>query len=161
LVKIFIVYGGSRGEKIGKSIDDYFKINRLGSFFASPKAHNVPHGEDFQPHIDRALQNSDVAVIVSTTGIRSSAAALKETDLILDVVKIPIIIYLEKGTIVPDRLKGKWRLDFAKDTGSHLKNLRQLELEVWRLLDRKRTAQPLSQAEGQVPPPEYYGAMVT
>ena len=149
MVRIFIVYGKTKGEKIGKIIDDYFKVNGLNSFLASPKAHNIPRGVDFQPIIDQELGRTDIAIIIVTSGIRSSKEALNEIDQI-NRSKIPHIPYVEGNTSLPQSLQNKWKLSFKKNEGGFKKNLVQLELEMWRALDRTIASQ-LSQSEESTP----------
>ena len=146
LIKVFIVYGGRKGEELGKKIDDHLKIRKYDSFLASPKAHNIPRGENFQPHIDRELENTDIAVIVVRSGIRSSTPAKTEIEQIKN-LNIPHIPYVEDQTKPPDSIKDEWQLSFPKNKGHYKSNLMNLEIEIWKRLYRKLVSEPKESEE--------------
>jgi len=160
LVRVFIVYGGNEGERIGRQIETYLKSNNIGAFLASPKSPEILPSEDFQTRIDCELKNANLAIIVITDGIHSSDPALKEIDRILDELRYPYIPFVKNGVTLPTRLEGQWHVPFENNSLTR-KKLIQLELKMWRYYDRWKELQTIQKPENEVIiPKKIYGLEV-
>lgn len=136
MVKIFIVYGKPEGQRYANIINQYFKKNGLGSFLASPHSPDIRSGEEFQKIIDRELETADIAVVTVTRGLKKSVAAMDEIAKIKQLT-IPIIPYVKNNTRRPDDLLDYQIVKFTKNVVATKRKLNELELEIWRRLDRE------------------------
>jgi len=160
MVRVFIVYGGKEGEKIGRQIETYLKSNNIGAFLASPTSPEINPSEDAEKRIDSELKNADLAIIVVTNGIHSSDLALREIDRILDELKYPYIPFVKKGVKAPQRLAGQWHVSFEYGLFRRLK-LGELELKMWRYYNLWQERQIQQKPETEViAPKKIYGLEV-
>lgn len=137
MVKIFIVYGKKEGQKYANIINQYFKKNGLGSFVASYDSPDVRGGEEFQKIIDRELERADIAVVTVTRGLKKSVPAMDEITRIKKLT-IPIIPYVRNNTTRPDELLDCQIVRFTKNVVATKRKLNELELAIWRRLDREK-----------------------
>ena len=157
MVRIFIVYGGEEGEKLGRQIESYFKSNNIGAFLASPLSPEIAPTDDFESRIDFELKNANLAIIVVTNGINSSQLALDEINRILDELGYPYIPFVKDGATMPERLNGKWHVSFKNDSLSN-NELEFLELKMWRYYDQWKDKQTQEKMEGEeIPTTKIYG----
>ena len=141
MVKIFIVYGGREGEGYGRTINEYFKKNNLGSFLASRQSPDMHAGADVPSRIDDNLLNSEIAIIVITSELEGSVAAMSEIYQIQHQLMIPYVPYRRRDSNIPTALQDKQFVEF--DPAELDENeLKKLELEMWRSFDIARTSIP-------------------
>ena len=157
MVKIFILYGNSEGEKYAKYIDKHFKQNGLDSFLASYGSPDVRVGGEFQKKIDIELENADIVIIVVTAGLRRSVAAMDEINRILGMtVSPPIIPYVKGNTQLPIEIIGRQVLSFKKSNVNTTAKKNELELTMWRTLDSHRREMSITPEQYQ-PQIQSYG----
>jgi len=141
MVKIFIVYGGPEGEGYGRTINEYFKTNNVGSFLASRQSPDMHAGADVPSRIDDNLLNSEIAIIIITPELESSIAAMSEIYQIQHQLMIPYVPYRRKDSNIPTLLQEKQFVEF--DPAELNENeLKKLELAMWRAFDIARTPIP-------------------
>lgn len=143
MVKIFIVYGGSEGEGYGTKLNDYFKRNGIASFLASRNSPDMKLGCKYQPQIDDNLLNADIAIVIITTEMSNSPAAMDEIKQIREVLHIPFIPYERKNCHIPTELSDLQTITFDPAEWNDLQ-LKELELKMWRTLDLSRTSPRLT-----------------
>lgn len=160
MVRVFIVYGGDEGEKIGRQIEVYLKGNNIGAFLASPKSPEISPSEKFFERIDYELKNANLAIIVVTNGIHTSDPAKCEIERIQNELHYPYIPFVKKGVELPEQLKDRWNMVFDNDILSE-SNLNELELKMWRFYIIWLERQTKESMEGdEVLPTKAYGLMV-
>ncbi len=160
MVRVFIVYGGNEGEKIGRQIEIYLKGNNVGSFLASPKSAEIHPSENFPERIDHELKNANLAIIVVTDGIHASDPAKDEIDRIQNETKYPYIPFVKRGVELPEQLRNKWHVSFDDNTLSESK-LNELELKMWRFYIVWLERQAKQSMEGdEILPTQAYGLEV-
>lgn len=133
MVRIFIIYGGQEGRIIGTTINEYYKKNGLNSFLASRNSPDMIAGKDFDPQIDDNLVNADIAIVIITSGLKHSPAAMDEIQQIQD-LHIPFIPYEVENSEVPIELQTLHRLPLDPENFNE-KELIHSELNMWRTLD--------------------------
>lgn len=156
MVRIFIVYGGNEGERIGRKVEVYFKGNNIGAFLASPTSPEINPGEKFEERIDYELKHANLAIIVVTDGIHSSDPAKGEIDRILNELKYPYIPFVKRDVSPPAQLENRWNVTFDDENIPESKFV-ELELRMWRHYDRWQTMQVQQKLESDdIPPKELY-----
>ncbi|MGI0015744.1 MAG: TIR domain-containing protein [Nitrososphaera sp.] len=146
MVRVFIVYGGKEGERIGSRVHNYFKANNIGVFLASPKSADLHPSEKWEDRINRELKDAHLAVIIVTDGLKSSAPAKREINRIIDVLKYPYLPFVRKGVRPPKKLARDWNV-FFNSPCARKNELIELELRMWRYYDEWNAMQAQSGIE--------------
>ena len=139
MVRIFIVYGGREGEGYGRTINDYFKKNNIGSFLASRQSPDMHAGADVPSRINENLLRSEIAIIIITPELQDSDEAISEITQIKHQLMIPYVPYRRKESNIPPILLDKQFVEFDPSELDDAE-LKKLELEMWRSLDFARTS---------------------
>lgn len=130
MVNIFIIYGGPEGKIYGTKIRSYFKDFNEKTFLASDDSEDIGLGTDYQSEIDYNLVNAEIVIVVVTSGLNSSIAAMSEIVQVLSQPTTMIIPFLRNGVSMPDELIHTQKVDFeASRLDDHLP---KLELRLWR-----------------------------
>lgn len=141
MVKIFILYGGPEGNGYANTINEYFKKNGLNSFLASRNSPDMIPGRNYQPQIDDNLVTSEIAIVIITTELQHSVAAMDEIRQLQSILPIPYIPYEQKDCEIPEELSNDHRIVFDPVNFGELE-LKELELKMWRTLDMSRRSPP-------------------
>ncbi|KFM21487.1 TIR domain protein [Marine Group I thaumarchaeote SCGC AAA799-B03] len=145
MIRVFIIYGGSEGESIGRKLEIYFKSNGIKSFLASPTSPEILPSEKFEERIDYELKNANFVIIVVTESINSSEPAKNEIHRVLNELKYPYIPFVKEDSTIPSNLQDRWNVSFSD--GNIDEKMIEIELKMWRYYDRIPTLETSVKSE--------------
>lgn len=138
MLRIFICYGGRKGERIGADLRRFLRDEGLDAFLASPRSPDIPAGINYLPYIDTRLLSSHIMIPICDSGIHRSDPAKREIRLAINSSKpIPIVAFTRKYCRLPRLISQEWQPIRFDPTDTKAAYPRLL-LEIYRRVDYER-----------------------
>jgi hypothetical protein len=132
--KVFIGYGGHKGQEIAQDMCRWFRKRGLNAFTVAPAIRDSIPFLESEERILQTLSEFDAAVMICTPGAVGSSRFRDETEKLVYNLELPTIAFVMDGAPVLNILQLRTRVRFIKNC--HRKAYRELFHMVSNLLSQ-------------------------